>query len=63
MSAELIHPRTAVVVIEPTVVVEAGFGVIATCTSSVVAQRLTELWNRYGLADVPETAEGVCGTP
>ena len=62
-AAEVIHPQTAVVVLEPAVVVEQGFGLIATCTSSVVAQRLAELWSRYGLVDVPDTAEGVLGTP
>lgn len=61
ISAEVIHPQTAVVVLEPAVVVEQGFGIIATCTSAVVAERLAELWTRYGLADVPETVEGAMG--
>ena len=43
----------------PAVVAEDGFGIIAVCSSPVVADRLAELWTKYGIADVPDTAEGV----
>ena len=55
MSAEVITSQGHVVVVQPAVVVEHGIGVIATCHNHIIAVRLAELWNRYGLADAPDT--------
>ena len=60
MSAEVIHSSTHVVIVHPAVVAEDGFGIIAVCSSPVIADRLAKLWTRYGIADVPDTAEVVC---
>lgn len=59
--AEVVRSQACVVIHEPAVVVEVGFGVIAACSNPIVAERLAELWNRHGIADAPDTAEGVCG--
>jgi len=55
VSAEVIASQTHVVVVQPAVVIEDGIGVLATCHNHIIAIRLAELWNRYGLADVPDT--------
>jgi hypothetical protein len=55
VSAEVITSQGHVVVVQPAVVVEHGIGVIATCHNHIIAVRLAELWNRYGLADAPDT--------
>jgi hypothetical protein len=56
VSAEVITSQAHVVVVHPAVVVELGTGIIATCHNHIIATRLAELWNRYGLADVPDNA-------
>jgi hypothetical protein len=55
VSAEVITSQAHVVVVQPAVVTEQGFGIIAACGSQAVAERIAYLWNRYGLADVPDT--------
>jgi hypothetical protein len=57
MSAEVVTSQAHVVIVHPAVVVEHGTGVLATCHNHIIAVRLAELWNRYGLADVPDTIE------
>jgi hypothetical protein len=57
MTAEVVTSHAHVVIVHPAVVTEQGFGIIAACGSQAVAVRLAELWNRYGLADVPDTIE------
>ena len=60
-AAEVLHPQAAVVTLQPTVVIEQGFGIIAVCTNHVVAERLAELWTRHGLVDVADDAREVTG--
>jgi len=55
VSAEVITNQAHVVVVQPAVVIEHGIGILATCHNHIIAVRLAELWNRYGLADVPDT--------
>jgi len=59
VTAEVITSHAHVVVVHPAVVVEHGTGVLATCHNHLIAVRLAELWNRYGLADVPDTPEEI----
>lgn len=59
MSAEIIRP-CVLSVISPFVVIDDR-EVVAVCTDGTIAKRLMELWDRYGLVDVPDTAEGVAG--
>jgi len=59
MTAEVVTSHAHVVIVHPAVVVEHGTGIIATCHNHNIAVRLAELWNRDGLADVPDTIEGV----
>ena len=55
MTAEVITSQGHVVVVQPAVVIEHGIGILATCHNHIIAVRLAELWNRYGLAAAPDT--------
>lgn len=55
MTAEVITSQAHVVIVHPAVVAESGFGIIAICRDHAVAHRLAQLWDRYGLVDVPDT--------
>lgn len=56
----VVTPTAAVAVVNPTVIIDGGL-IVAVCTLPVVAARLAQLWDRYGLADVPDDAAGVRG--
>ena len=61
MTTEVLRHIPSMVIIAPSVVVEKDFGVVAVCGNPVIAERLAVLWQRHGLIDVPETAEGAMG--
>lgn len=59
MTVEIV--RTNIInIINPTVITDNGL-IVAICTHPTIAQRLADLWDRYGAADVPDDAAGVGG--
>jgi hypothetical protein len=59
MAAEINNNYAVVEMVRPFIVADEGVGIVAVCGSRVIAERLAELWDRHGLADVHDTAEGV----
>lgn len=57
--AEVIQREVPVLILNPFVVIEPGFGVIAYALNPAVAARLAELWDRHGIADVPDDVSGL----
>lgn len=57
VAVEVIHPACTFNVLVPHIVVERGIGILAVCPNAHVAARLAELWDRHGIADVPDTPE------
>lgn len=56
---EIVRP-CVLSMIAPFVIVDDG-SVVAACTDPITARRLLDLYDRHGLVDVPDTAEGAHG--
>lgn len=59
MTTIIVHnPTAAVTVINPHTIID-GQLIIAVTGHHQIAERLAQLWDRYGATDVPDTVEGV----